>query len=217
MPGVFASHLDSPNLIGWWSMNNDGRHTAHSKMHSFPIGQLWKTNAEQVLDLDEPPMRDILLYAVFSANTHPDRIGLQKHLANFPGALRTQGNRRISPEENWRWLKRSQFVVSPWGAGPDCHRTYEAMVAGAIPIVKRHAGLDEIFHGEPVVILDQWSELTPELLQSHKVAQLRNHSSAAWLPHWVAAMMPELNRVMGGTVGSSDGKSSDTSNAGNAT
>ena len=117
LPGRFASHLDSDKLIGWWSMNNDGRHTDHPKMHSFPIGQLWKTEAEAVLDLDEPPVRDIVLYAVFSASTHPDRARLQKHLASFPGAMRSQGNRRITPAENWRWLKRSRFVVSPWGAG----------------------------------------------------------------------------------------------------
>jgi hypothetical protein len=194
LPGQFAAHLDDPKLLGWWSMNNDGRHL-HPKMHSFPIGQLWKTAAESVLAVPEPPIRDILLYAVFSPNTHPDRPLLQKQLRTFPRALHTQRNRWIAPEENWRWLKRSEFVVSPWGAGPDCHRTYEALAAGAIPIVKRHSGLDPIFLGEPVVVVDQWSDLTPALLASSQVAALPNRSRITWLPFWVDRIMPQLNTV----------------------
>jgi hypothetical protein len=28
------------------------------------------------------------------------------------------------------------FVASPYGGGPDCHRTWEALILGCIPIVK---------------------------------------------------------------------------------
>jgi hypothetical protein len=194
LPGLFAAHLDDPMLVAWWSMNNDGRHQ-HPKMHSFPIGQIWKTNAEQVIDLAEPAIRDMLLYAVFNPTTHPDRRQLQKQLKHFPRALQTQGDRRIAPAENWRWLKRSEFVVSPWGAGADCHRTYEALAAGAIPIVKRHPGLDPLFLGEPVVVVDQWSDLTPALLASAQVAALPNRSRLIWLPYWVGQIMPQLTAL----------------------
>jgi|AntRauTorckE5430_2_1112549.scaffolds.fasta_scaffold79709_1 hypothetical protein len=61
-------------------MNNDGRHVAHPKLHSFPIGQVWKTSSEMVLDLAQPAVRDILLFAVFSTSTHPDRPKLQSQL-----------------------------------------------------------------------------------------------------------------------------------------
>ena len=84
-------------------------------------------------------------------------------------------------------------MTSSHSEGPDCHRTYEAMVAGAIPIVKRYKGLEEVFAEEPVLVVEQWSDLTPGLLKSEQAVRLLNRSSArvAWLPHWVDAMMPD--------------------------
>lgn len=192
LPGRFAAHLNDPKLLGWWSMNNDGQHP-HPKMHSVPIGQLWKTDPEWVLALPEPPIRDILLYAVFNVKTHPDRPLLQTQLETFPKALRAHRNHRVSPEDNWRWLKRSKFVASPWGAGPDCHRTYEALAAGAIPVVKRHPGLDPLFAGEPIVVVDKWSELTPALLDHKQTVLFPNRSRVAWLSLWVDRIMPQCN------------------------
>jgi hypothetical protein len=56
-------------------------------------------------------------------------------------------------------LLRSRFVLSPPGNGIDCHRTWEALYLGAIPIVKRKfwpfAHLDL-----PVVILDDWDDIS---------------------------------------------------------
>jgi hypothetical protein len=50
------------------------------------------------------------------------------------------------------------FVVSPHGKGLDCYRTWEALLMGAIPIVK-HSPLDPVFEGFPVVIVEDWSEI----------------------------------------------------------
>jgi hypothetical protein len=56
-------------------------------------------------------------------------------------------------------LLNSRFVLSPPGNGFDCHRTWEAIYLGAIPIVKEkywpfsHLDL-------PVVVVQEWSELS---------------------------------------------------------
>jgi hypothetical protein len=56
-------------------------------------------------------------------------------------------------------LLNSRFVLSPPGNGFDCHRTWEAIYLGAIPIVKKkywpfsHLDL-------PVVVVEEWSELS---------------------------------------------------------
>jgi hypothetical protein len=55
------------------------------------------------------------------------------------------------------------FVLSPHGRGLDCYRTWEALLMGAIPIVKR-SPLDPLFDGLPVVIVDDWSEITESAL-----------------------------------------------------
>jgi len=57
------------------------------------------------------------------------------------------------------------FVVSPYGYGFDCHRTWEALVLGCIPIIKSNH-MDSLFEDLPVLIIKEWSELTQELLDS---------------------------------------------------
>ena len=56
------------------------------------------------------------------------------------------------------------FVASPFGGGPDCHRTWEALILGCIPIVKS-SGMDPLFEGLPVLIIQKWSDLNLELLE----------------------------------------------------
>lgn len=55
------------------------------------------------------------------------------------------------------------FVLSPHGRGLDCYRTWEALLCGAIVIVKR-SPLDPLYRGLPVVIVDDWREITPAAL-----------------------------------------------------
>jgi hypothetical protein len=56
-----------------------------------------------------------------------------------------------------------RFVASPPGNGIDCHRTWEALYMGAIPIVKRSV-LTQAFVDLPILIVEDWSVLTEELL-----------------------------------------------------
>jgi len=55
------------------------------------------------------------------------------------------------------------FVFSPEGAGPDCHRHWEALYLGSIPIVKRSAAMDH-FADLPLLMVDDWARVTPEWL-----------------------------------------------------
>lgn len=45
-------------------------------------------------------------------------------------------NIELSPEEYFTSLPSYKFVISPEGSGIDCHRHYEALIAGCIPIVE---------------------------------------------------------------------------------
>jgi hypothetical protein len=53
------------------------------------------------------------------------------------------------------------FVMSPEGVGMDCHRTWEALLLGCIPVVKK-SSCDDIFDGLPVWIVEDWSEFNAE-------------------------------------------------------
>lgn len=61
-------------------------------------------------------------------------------------------------------MKQYRYVISPPGNGTDCHRTWEALLVGCIPIIK-HSRLDPLFKKLPVIFVYEWSELTEDFLQ----------------------------------------------------
>jgi len=63
------------------------------------------------------------------------------------------------------WIKQVDyaFVISPPGNGYDCHRTWEALILGCIPIVKKSA-IDTLYENLPVLIVNDWKDVTAELL-----------------------------------------------------
>ena len=63
------------------------------------------------------------------------------------------------------WKKKGgyAFSISPHGRGLDCHRTWEDLVLGCIVIVKT-SPLDLLYEGLPVVIVQDWNEVTEENL-----------------------------------------------------
>jgi hypothetical protein len=71
--------------------------------------------------------------------------------------------RQIPRNEVWRKHKDYAFEMSPHGNGLDCHRTWEAILLKTVPIVKT-SSLDSMYEGLPVVIVDDWSEITEENL-----------------------------------------------------
>lgn len=63
----------------------------------------------------------------------------------------------------WKSMKEYAFVLSPFGNGMDCHRTWEALLCGCIPVV-RSSVFDELFAGLPVLIVKNWSDVSLDLL-----------------------------------------------------
>lgn len=115
--------------------------------------------------------RDKSIVANFSLHTNEIERKLALSYALDSG-LSVHTERQTSLMKYLRQVASSQFVLSPPGNGADCHRTWEAMYLGAIPIVKRsfwpfaHLPL-------PVLIVDEWHEinmsvksfqLTPEVV-----------------------------------------------------
>ena len=64
----------------------------------------------------------------------------------------------ITPLQYRKLLLNSKFVLSPPGNGFDCHRTWESMYLGAIPLVKKEFWPFGNFDF-PVRILKEWSEV----------------------------------------------------------
>jgi len=67
--------------------------------------------------------------------------------------------------ETWTNMIKYKYIISPLGNGLDCHRTWEAIILGCIPIVKK-SELDTMYTGLPVLIVNDWSDITQELLDN---------------------------------------------------
>jgi hypothetical protein len=181
-----AELLSDPRLLCWFTQNFDGT-DASGKLLPLPIGldfhtisntRKWghwpATPAAQEAELEAvrraaPPNAERLVraHADFHFNKHKhqvcgdDRRAVEEALAHNPEVqFQTTKLRRI---DLWREKTRYAFVVSPHGNGLDCHRTWESLVLGNIVIVKC-SSLDPLYEGLPVVIVQDWSEITRENL-----------------------------------------------------
>ena len=61
-------------------------------------------------------------------------------------------------------MRSHKFILSPDGNGIDCHRTWESLLIGTVPIVQRHVFTEELSKDLPILIVDDWQEITEEYL-----------------------------------------------------
>ena len=82
-------------------------------------------------------------------------------------------------------LKRHRFVICPPGGGLDTHCTWEAFIAGTIPILPT-SPLDPQFEGLPVWLVSDWNEVTDEaaLRKSEELANMKLNWKMAYAVGW---------------------------------
>jgi hypothetical protein len=166
-------------MIRWYAQN-----TIHPRILPLPIGldyhtiannpnHYWRQSGEPFLPLDQekilfqirddatPRCRDTILANFTLGN---DRFGQRAAaLSNINRQLLNIRQEILPRTELWKLMRRHTFVLSPFGMGMDCHRTWEALCLGCIPIVMTNA-LSRIFDDLPILIVDDWSLITEQLL-----------------------------------------------------
>lgn len=75
---------------------------------------------------------------------------------------------RIKLEDSLYVIAQNSFVISPHGGGRDCFRTWETLLLGSYPIVYR-GSLDEMYNNLPVLILEDWNDLSLDLLAKARI------------------------------------------------
>ncbi len=160
----FKKFLEEDKIIAWFARNTGFN---HPKLVVIPIGfanAYWPHGKTKLIDqvLSEKIERDELVYVNINVSTN---INKRKPVYDY---FKAQSFCSITPRKNYveylRDLARSKFVVSPLGNGLDCHRTWEAMVMGAIPIVESST-IDPVFEDLPVLIIKNWNQITQEFLE----------------------------------------------------
>jgi hypothetical protein len=180
----FFRLLNHPKIIHMFAQNCVIR---HHKITSIPIGldyhtmyrksdqfNLWGefcTPIEQemlLLHLRDTAFplkeRKLLCYSNFHFTTSYINTDRKDAIAMIPKELVYYEPNYVDRMTSWKHQVHYPFVISPHGNGLDCHRTWEALALGCIPIV-RTSPIDILYQDLPVLIVSNWSDITEKLLK----------------------------------------------------
>jgi hypothetical protein len=102
-----------------------------------------------------PKTRKHSFIIAWNDETNSKRFNVRRNLSDLDQALVV--NQRVTPKLLHRLYRKTLFVPSPAGNGPDGHRTWEAIYCGAVPVA-----IKSTFAGDlswPIFFIDDWSEL----------------------------------------------------------
>ena len=86
-------------------------------------------------------------------------------------------------------MSGAKFVWSPRGHGWSNHRDWEALVAGAVPVLDHHASFEVLYRELPSVQVRDWANVTPAFLEAEwarieREAARFNMNKLYW-PYWL--------------------------------
>ena len=133
----------------------------------FPIGMSWQllNYKGRLEDIQAGSHNNTVLCAI-SYGTDSSRRPSGKNRQSILRTLEKNGikNTVLDSNDYLRSLPTYKFVVSPEGNGIDCHRHYEALMAGCIPIIERNKHIVTKYGNCPILYTDDYSEITEEYL-----------------------------------------------------
>jgi hypothetical protein len=169
-PGVHRRWLDDPRILRWFGENCD-LDAPHPKFEPLPLGlpdPRWPNGDQAALLRVHRRMPDVAekkLTALANFHlrmTHPARRATLAAVQGLPGVELQP--KRVPTELLWVRHANYAFEISPRGNGLDCHRTWEALLLRTIPIVLT-SPLDPVYAGFPVVVVEDWREVTPQAME----------------------------------------------------
>jgi hypothetical protein len=169
--------LDSDMCVHWFTQNCT---LSHPKVTPIPIGMDYHTRSPTIsCKNQEQNIKDIAEKAI------PFHERFSKCYINFAHSMNYgyyEKERkecfysvdkdlvyieplRVSQEITWLNQSKFSFVLCPPGGGYDCHRNWEALILGCIPVMKRfNLPFEKVYDDLPVLFVDNWSDITQELL-----------------------------------------------------
>ena len=193
--------LDNPNLIKWHAQNLVAH---HPKLHRLPIGldyhTMWERNGNWGLVQQSPIAQERALMNIFAAssdfterffagycNWHfaIERGDRQECFSKIDKSLCLIEKNHLPRLSSWQRQAECMFVISPEGAGIDCHRTWEAILLGCIPVMKINK-ITPLFDRLPVVILNDWTDFNVNFMKN-QLSRLINEKfnfNSLFLKYW---------------------------------
>jgi hypothetical protein len=185
MQDEFSRHIDE-KIIHWFSQN---LLFDHPKATPLPIGLInFRYSADTAL------IKKYKFYSnekkdkiAMSFSSHLDRHSVKSKLDSY-GTTETLPH--LNKADYYDKMSGYKFVASPEGNGIDCHRTWEAMYLGCIPVVLRNS-TTSFFEkiGLPILVIDRWEEVSNfnKDFLNRKYAELEKNfvSPALNMSYWI--------------------------------
>lgn len=94
----------------------------------------------------------------------------------------------VSHAELWKLYGEYRFIVSPLGAGPDCGRSWEILLLGAVPLIAQFPGAKAYtrppFSLKSAIVLRNVTDITPENMTLWENMRMRyNGTDRSLLTH----------------------------------
>jgi len=139
----------------WWKMHTEG-HT--------PEEQEKLLNSIS-LTINKDQERDWKIFCNIHLSLDKDKYKQRiTSLGKIPPHLLVKTPQHLSRSQTWQKNTEYAFVLSACGDGFDCHRTWEALCLGAIPIVSLPR-FKRLFEDLPVLNVNNWEDVTEDLLK----------------------------------------------------
>ena len=221
---ITKTHLDNPKLIHCFTWNKP---FIHYKLSSLPIGLNYRRQHESIItfiknnkinetniierpkllcfncDLKTNIERKRLLKIINKRfNTFCEKLNYIPYSKTITIPSFADGKIVVNitdPKCYDDWTKY-KFILSPQGAGVDCHRTWEAIIIGCIPIVKS-SSINDLYKDLPIVVINNWEELSIEFLEKkykeineNKIKNKYNYQKL-YLKYWETKILNKLRNI----------------------
>jgi hypothetical protein len=160
----FHPFLDSSKIKKWYCQN---KYTSHPKLFSIPIGianSQWPHGNLQALKqtIENNLEKNNLVFKSFDCSTNtPVRLQVNTE-------TELNGFKMMNPMPFTQYiqrLKQSYFCIAPPGNGADCHRIWECLYLGCVPIIYKHPFSFTEFSELPIMQIDSYTQITESFLK----------------------------------------------------
>jgi len=188
LSGQDKNIYNNKNLIKWYGQNMIPNYETN-KMVGIPIGlenSQWKGYDHNICKKYKNNIKENLLYFNFSINTNTAR-------AHIENSLYKNGFTKNECKDWENYIKEistHKFAVSPEGNGIDCHRVWECIYVGCIPIIKKNSVMFEFFNDLPILWVPDFECITNEFLtEQYKLFQCNQfNSEKITMKYWYASI-----------------------------
>lgn len=166
--------LQDDRVIHWYGMNANLK---HGKFTPIPIGvanDRWEHGNKNILQkvIDTPVEKNDRVYCNFDCNTNPIRYNILEQLKQYD--FIDFENTKLPYEEYLLKLKRYKWTISPPGNSVDCHRIWESIYLGVIPVIESSIATNS-FINLPVETVECWKNISfNDLHRNYKSKKLNS-------------------------------------------